>query len=112
MVRRTKSHLGREASRDSNNTYVQPIFQNPFESFSSRKTADSYLFETARNILGAKTKEAAYQAVDEALVNVGLSAERVIGRYPNQFSGGELQRVSVARAMIQGVYALFRSGCR
>ncbi len=31
---------------------------------------------------------------------MGLSAERVIGRYPNQFSGGELQRVSVARAMI------------
>lgn len=79
---------------------VQPIFQNPFESFSSRKTVDSYLFETARNILGAKSKAEAYHAVDEALVNVGLSAERVIGRYPNQFSGGELQRISVARAMI------------
>lgn len=79
---------------------VQPIFQNPFESFSARKTVDTYLFETARNVLGAKTKAAAHQAVDQALVNVGLSAERVIGRYPNQFSGGELQRVSVARAMI------------
>lgn len=79
---------------------AQPIFQNPFESFSSRKTVDSYLFETARNILGAKSKADAYKAVDEALVNVGLSAERVIGRYPNQFSGGELQRISVARAMI------------
>jgi peptide/nickel transport system ATP-binding protein len=79
---------------------AQPIFQNPFESFSSRKTVDSYLFETARNILGAKNKAEAYRAVDEALVNVGLSAERVIGRYPNQFSGGELQRISVARAMI------------
>jgi peptide/nickel transport system ATP-binding protein len=79
---------------------VQPIFQNPFESFSSRKTVDTYLFETARNVLGARTKAAAHQAVDEALHNVGLSAERVIGRYPNQFSGGELQRVSVARAII------------
>lgn len=79
---------------------VQPIFQNPFESFSSRKTADTYLFETARNILGAENRKSALAAVDEALVNVGLSAERVIGRYPNQFSGGELQRVSVARAMI------------
>jgi len=79
---------------------VQPIFQNPFESFSARKTVDTYLFETARNVLGAKSKAEAHQAVDQALVNVGLSAERVIGRYPNQFSGGELQRVSVARAMI------------
>lgn len=79
---------------------VQPIFQNPFESFSYRKTVDTYLFETARNILGVRGKEAAHAAVDKALRNVGLSAERVIGRYPNQFSGGELQRVSVARAMI------------
>lgn len=79
---------------------VQPIFQNPFESFSSRKTVDTYLFETAHNVWGAKTKKAAHDAVDQALVNVGLSAERVIGRYPNQFSGGELQRVSVARAII------------
>jgi peptide/nickel transport system ATP-binding protein len=79
---------------------VQPIFQNPFESFSSRKTVDTYLFETAYNVLGVKGKEAAQQVVDQALVNVGLSAERVIGRYPNQFSGGELQRISVARAMI------------
>ncbi len=79
---------------------VQPIFQNPFESFSSRKTVDSYLFETARNVWGAKSRKAAHEAVDEALVNVGLAAERVMGRYPNQFSGGELQRVSVARAII------------
>jgi peptide/nickel transport system ATP-binding protein len=79
---------------------VQPIFQNPFESFSSRKTVDTYLFETARNIYGARNKAEAHQIVDEMLVNVGLSAQRVIGRYPNQFSGGELQRVSVARAMI------------
>ncbi len=61
---------------------------------------DTYLFETARNILGVKGKAQIHRAVDEALVSVGLSAERVIGRYPNQFSGGELQRVSVARAMI------------
>ena len=79
---------------------VQPIFQNPFECFSSRKTVDTYLFETAYNVLGVKGKEAALKVVDEALVNVGLSSERVIGRYPNQFSGGELQRISVARAMI------------
>ncbi|HQY90104.1 MAG: ABC transporter ATP-binding protein [Caldilinea sp.] len=79
---------------------VQPIFQNPFESFSSRKTVDTYLFETARNIAGARGKTQAHQAVEQALASVGLAADRVIGRYPNQFSGGELQRVSVARAMI------------
>ena len=95
----TSGRLGRAQVKDFRRR-VQPIFQNPFESFSSRKTVETYLFETAYNILGAKSKADAHRAVDEALVNVGLSAERVIGRYPNQFSGGELQRVSVARAMI------------
>lgn len=95
----TGGHLSRSQMRTFRRR-AQPIFQNPFESFSSRKTVDTYLFETARNILGAKGKANVHRAVDEALVNVGLSAERVIGRYPNQFSGGELQRISVARAMI------------
>ena len=95
----TSGSLSRSEKREFRRR-VQPIFQNPFESFSGRKTVDTYLFETARNIYGAKNRQEAYEAVDLALTNVGLSAERVIGRYPNQFSGGELQRVSVARAMI------------
>jgi peptide/nickel transport system ATP-binding protein len=95
----TSGYLGYKEMRQFRRK-VQPIFQNPFESFSSRKTVETYLFETARNILGTKTKAATNSAVEEALASVGLSAERVIGRYPNQFSGGELQRVSVARAMI------------
>ena len=38
--------------------------------------------------------------MQEALVSVGLKYADVKGKYPNQFSGGELQRVSVARALI------------
>jgi peptide/nickel transport system ATP-binding protein len=38
--------------------------------------------------------------VDEALQSVGLSLELVKGKYSSQFSGGELQRVSIARALI------------
>jgi peptide/nickel transport system ATP-binding protein len=78
---------------------VQPIFQNPFEAFSRYRTVDTYLHETAVKIAGhsaAKAKE----AVDEALTSVGLQYDDVIGKYPNQFSGGELQRASVARALI------------
>ena len=79
---------------------VQPIFQNPFEAFSSRKTVDKYLFNTARRLGIAKNKEDAVKRVDEALHSVGLSLEVVKGKYANQFSGGELQRVSIARALI------------
>ncbi len=78
---------------------VQPIFQNPFEAFSRYRTIDSYLYETATRVaqLG---REAAIDAMEEALASVGLEYKDVRGKYPNQFSGGELQRASVARALI------------
>ena len=79
---------------------VQPIFQNPFEAFSSRKTVDKYLFNTALRLGIAKNKADATQRVDDALHSVGLSLDVVKGKYSNQFSGGELQRVSIARALI------------
>ncbi|MGI6173035.1 MAG: ABC transporter ATP-binding protein [Christensenellales bacterium] len=79
---------------------VQPIFQNPFEAFSMRKTVDNYLFSTALRLGMAKDNAQAQQVVDEALKSVGLSLEVVKGKYASQFSGGELQRVSIARALI------------
>jgi peptide/nickel transport system ATP-binding protein len=78
---------------------VQPIFQNPFEAFSSYRTVDSYLHDTATKVRGLGASEA-IAAMEEALVSVGLKYPDVRGKYPNQFSGGELQRVSIARALI------------
>lgn len=79
---------------------VQPIFQNPFETFSARKTVDSYLFNTALRLGICKTKAEAEKLIDETLRNVGMSLEVVRDKYPTQFSGGELQRVSIARALL------------
>ena len=79
---------------------VQPIFQNPFEAFSMRKRVDTYLFNTALRLGIAKNRADAAKRVNEALVSVGLSLDVVAGKYPSQFSGGELQRVSIARALI------------
>lgn len=78
---------------------VQPIFQNPFEAFSRYRPVHAYLQETATRIAGYSEIEAR-EAVANALDSVGLSYKDVVGKYTNQFSGGELQRVSVARALI------------
>ncbi|MAS33875.1 MAG: peptide ABC transporter ATP-binding protein [Anaerolineaceae bacterium] len=80
--------------------FVQPIFQNPFETFSMRKTVDNYLFDTALQLGIAKSRNKAQDVVAEALTSVGLDISTVRGKYPNQFSGGELQRISVARGLI------------
>jgi peptide/nickel transport system ATP-binding protein len=79
---------------------VQPVFQNPFETFSPLRKVDAYLFDTALNFGMAADRRAAGEVVNEALQAVGLSLEEVSNRYPHEISGGQTQRVSVARALI------------
>lgn len=79
---------------------VQPIFQNPFEAYSIHLPVDFYLFRTALNLGLAQNEESAAPVVDEALRSVGLALARVRGKYVQQFSGGELQRIAIARALI------------
>lgn len=79
---------------------VQPIFQNPFESFSPLKRVDAYLLKTARTFAGARTEAEATATADAALRSVGLTYAEIEQRFPHELSGGQIQRVSVARALI------------
>ena len=81
---------------------VQPIFQNPFEAFNPLKRVDRYLFITARCFAGATGSTAAEDASDRALRQVGLSLAEIRGRFPHELSGGQLQRIAIARALIPG----------
>lgn len=79
---------------------AQPIFQNPFEAFNPLTTLDYFLFTTARRFLALKDQAAVDAAVDRALNQVGLTLAEVRGRYSHELSGGQLQRIAVARALI------------
>ncbi|MEO8394616.1 MAG: ABC transporter ATP-binding protein [Chloroflexota bacterium] len=79
---------------------VQPIFQNPFETFSARKPVETYLYDTALKLKVAKNKNEAREVIAQALASVGLDLNVAKGKYAHQFSGGELQRISIARGLI------------
>jgi ABC-type oligopeptide transport system ATPase subunit len=90
---------GVKPAKDEFLSTVQPIFQNPFEAFSRYRTIDSYLYETATRVKRL-SRTAAIGAMEAALASVGLEYTDVREKYSSQFSGGELQRMSIARALI------------
>ena len=65
-----------------------------------RKRVDTYLLNTALHSEGGHSVADAKNIMDETLKSVGLSLNLVQGKFAAQFSGGELQRVSIARALI------------
>jgi len=79
---------------------VQAIFQNPFETFNPLRQVERYFFEAAHNFHLASSHAEALPLIDEALRAVGLNYAEIAGRYPSEFSGGQLQRVSIARALL------------
>jgi peptide/nickel transport system ATP-binding protein len=99
----TVIHKGREAAKNEKVWFtegIQAIFQDPFATFNPLRTVDRYFIETVQNYNLAESKEGAVALIDETLKAVGLSYDAFSGKYPAEFSGGQLQRVSIARALL------------
>ena len=94
------THIRSARARTAFMRQVQPIFQNPFEAFNPLKRIDRYLFVSARRFAGARSTTEIEAKADTALRQVGLSLAEVKGRFPHEVSGGQLQRIAIARALI------------
>lgn len=79
---------------------VQAVFQDPFATFNPLRRVERYFFETVKNYQLARDREGAVQRIDEKLRAVGLTFSEIAGKYPSEFSGGQLQRISIARALM------------
>lgn len=79
---------------------IQAIFQDPFATFNPLRTVERYFFETIQNYRLATSKQEAIERIDAKLRLVGLTYDDLAGKYPSEFSGGQLQRISIARALL------------
>jgi oligopeptide transport system ATP-binding protein len=78
---------------------MQIVFQDPLASLDPRMTAGDIIAEPLRNYQPALNKAGVTARVREIMAQVGLSPA-LMNRYPHEFSGGQCQRIGIARAMI------------
>jgi oligopeptide transport system ATP-binding protein len=76
---------------------MQIIFQDPYSSLNPRLTVSQTL-EEPLVIHGLGTRQERRRWISELLAEVGLSEEH-LERYPHEFSGGQRQRLGIARAL-------------
>jgi oligopeptide/dipeptide ABC transporter ATP-binding protein len=76
---------------------LQIVFQDPYGSLDPRQTAGSILAEPLA-VHGLARGRARSVEVDRLLERVGLRPD-LRSRYPHEFSGGERQRIGIARAL-------------
>jgi len=78
---------------------LQIVFQDPFASLNPRMRVGDALAEPLQIFESTLTAAARNARVGQMLERVGLSAA-VAHRYPHEFSGGQCQRIGIARAVI------------
>ncbi|MDX8354671.1 dipeptide ABC transporter ATP-binding protein [Cognatiyoonia sp. IB215182] len=78
---------------------MQVVFQDPYGSFNPRHRVDRLITEPFHLLENPPVGAAREAAISKALQDVGLSPEDA-GKYIHEFSGGQRQRLAIARALI------------
>ena len=78
---------------------MQMILQDPISSLNPRRTVAKIVAE-GLNIWSSGDDAATEAKVDEVLETVGLDPDAARPRRPHEFSGGQCQRISIARAVV------------
>ncbi|MFP8966231.1 murein tripeptide/oligopeptide ABC transporter ATP binding protein OppF [Pokkaliibacter sp. CJK22405] len=78
---------------------IQMIFQDPLASLNPRMTIGDIIAEPLKTFYPKLTRKEVTDKVKAMMLKVGL-LPNVINRYPHEFSGGQCQRIGIARALI------------
>ncbi|GAA4945917.1 hypothetical protein GCM10023205_02040 [Yinghuangia aomiensis] len=77
---------------------IQMVFQDPISALNPRRKIKDIVAEGL--VISGTPKDEVAPRVAEMLRKVGLDPEFVSDRRPHQFSGGQCQRIAIARAMV------------
>jgi oligopeptide/dipeptide ABC transporter ATP-binding protein len=91
------TRLDQQAMR-AHRRHVQMVFQDPYASLNPRLTAGTIIGEPLENFEAIAAGERAAR-VASVLERVGLRQD-AMNRYPFEFSGGQRQRLGIARALV------------
>lgn len=97
--------MGQEMTGASSETWqaaradIQMIFQDPLASLDPRMTIAQIIAEPLRTHRPGMLEAEVMQRVKAMMGHVGLMPQQ-INRYPHEFSGGQCQRIGIARALI------------
>jgi peptide/nickel transport system ATP-binding protein len=80
-------------------TGIQMIFQDPISSLNPRRRIKDIVAEPL-DIWNTETGDERLKTVRQMLSDVGLDPAITEDRFPRQFSGGQCQRISIARALV------------
>ena len=78
---------------------IQMIFQDPLASLNPRMNVGEIISEPLKTHYPNLDKKEIKKQVKDIMENVGLLANQ-INRYPHEFSGGQCQRIGIARSLI------------
>ncbi len=99
---RDLTKLNQKELRSLRGKDIALIFQEPGRSFDPLQTLENVFFETLKNSEPEITKDETAKKAVELLTEVGLpDPEGRLKNYPHQFSGGQLQRISIALSLAQ-----------
>lgn len=83
--------------------HVQGVFQDPFSSYNPIFKADRIFLHIKDAFFPEVDNGQWKKRVRASLEDVGLNPGQILGKYPHQLSGGQLQRLLIARALLLDV---------